>query len=363
MFDREQDVLDESLARLAVTGPEFRGGLSNHGPMAAEAMIRLGRASDVEPWLDRYIQRLEPAPRATDRISDQTWPDALGVPRRVTDWELYLRDQFAEEPWRQVLARWWERLVPGLAAAATHGIIRTSHAARSLAAAEPAAGSAERTAGSTERTAGSAERTAELARGLAYWAASYLELPGPARTTGRLDLHDAVSGLPIAPGPVQPGLITTWLQMALAAEPRFPAAVSALRPPSDVPADLLELASVFTRIFLVYGRTQPIDFLHAVTAPVAARSVLGLLPAELARPTYDALWQVTAALYSAYAIAAIPEPEPTSEPPSPDALIDRAVRTGDAHAIKLTEACLRVYSESPEPAFLHAAARASELLG
>ena len=363
MFDREQDVLDESLARLAVTGPEFRGGLSNHGPMAAEAMIQLGRAGAVEPWLDRYIERLEPAPQATDRISDQTWPDALGVPRRVTDWELYLRDQFAEEPWRQVLARWWERLVPGLAAAATHGIIRTSHAARSLAAAEPTAGSTERTTGGTEPTAGSAERTAELARGLAYWAASYLELPGPARTTGRLDLHDAVSGLPIAPGPVQPGLITTWLQVALAAEPRFPAAVSALRPPSDVPTDLLELASVFTRIFLVYGRTQPIDFLHAVTAPVAARSVLGLLPAELARPTYDALWQVTAALYSAYAIAAIPEPEPTTEPPSPDTLIDRAVGTGDAHAIKLTEACLRVYAESSEPMFLHAAARASELLG
>lgn len=31
-----EHTLDESLARLAVTGPEFGGGLSNHGPMAAE---------------------------------------------------------------------------------------------------------------------------------------------------------------------------------------------------------------------------------------------------------------------------------------------------------------------------------------
>src|SRR5450759_1038958 len=203
MSDRDgtsshEDVLDESLGRLAATGPEFRGGLSNHGPMAAEAMIRLGRADDVEPWLDGYIQRLEEAPRGTDRITDQSWRDALGVPRRVADWELYLQDQLAEDPWQHVLARWWPRLLPGLAAAATHGVIRTSHAARSLAAAE------------------TRERVAELARGLAYWAASYLEIPGSARTAGRLDLGAAVIGLPVAAGPVPPGLITTRLRTCLA---------------------------------------------------------------------------------------------------------------------------------------------------
>ena len=90
-----RDVLDESLARLAATGPEFRGGLSNHGPMAAEAMIRLGRPDDVEPWLNQYIHGLEEAPSASGRITDQTWRNALGARRRVADWELYLRDQLA----------------------------------------------------------------------------------------------------------------------------------------------------------------------------------------------------------------------------------------------------------------------------
>jgi len=320
--------------------------------MATEAMLRLGRADNVEPWLDRYIRRLEAAPRAADRIDDQTWPEALGITGRVADWELYLRDQLAEGSWRDVLARWWRILVPGVAAAATHGVIRTSHAARSLAIAE-----------AVGRSAQTGERTAELARGLAYWAASYLELPGPARTGGHLELRDAVADLPVAAGPVQPGLITTRLRTCLGGEPRFPAAVSALRPPGDVSADLRDLASEFARVFLVYGRTQPIDFLHAVTAPVAARSVLGLLPAELARPSYDALWQVCAALYSAYAVDAVQESEPIGEPPGPDVLIDRAVGTGDEHTIKLTEACLRLHAESPDPVFLHAAARGSELLG
>jgi hypothetical protein len=351
----QADVLDESLSRLAATGPEFAGGLSNHGPMAAEAMIRLGRPADVELWLDRYIRRLEAAPSTSGRVTDENWREALGIYARVADWELYLRDQFAGEPWREVLARWWQRLVPGLAANATHGIIRTSHAARSVAAAQgPGAGREEAPDGG---------RLAELARGLAYWAAGYLELPGAPRTAGRLDLDAAISGLPVAAGPIPDGLISTRLSTSLAAEPRFPEAVQALRPPTDTPADLRDLAIGFARVFLIYGRTQPIDFLHAVTAPVAARSVLGLLPAELARPSYDALWQVAAGLYSGYAVQAVPEPLPEGEPPTPDVLTDRAVATDDVHAIKLTEACLRLYCETPDPLLLHAAARGSELLG
>ncbi|GAA5139546.1 hypothetical protein [Pseudonocardia adelaidensis] len=38
------DVLDETYQRLHRTGPEFVGWLSNHGPMAADALIRLGSA-------------------------------------------------------------------------------------------------------------------------------------------------------------------------------------------------------------------------------------------------------------------------------------------------------------------------------
>jgi hypothetical protein len=342
---QDENILDESLNRLAATGPEFGGGLSNHGPMAAEALIRLGRSDDVEPWLDRYIRGLEEPPRAGDTITDETWRGALGVPRRVMDWELYLRDQLADDPWQIVLARWWPRLTPGLAASATHGIIRTSHAARSLAAAQ------------------TGERLAELARGLAYWAATYFEVPGAATTAGDLDLDAAVRGLPVATGTDAPDLITGRIRARLAGEPRFPAAVAALRPPADVPAGLLRLGTTFAGVFLVYGRSRPIALLHAVTAPVAARSVLGLLPAEVARPTHDRLWQVAAALYTSYVADASPEPVPVTDPPAPGDLIDRAVATDDVHAIKLTEACLRLHAESGDPVLLHAAARASDLLG
>jgi hypothetical protein len=343
-------VLDEGLSRLAATGPEFRGGLSNHGPMASEALVRLGRADAVESWLDRYLPRLDEAPKPSLRVTGETWPEALGQLDRVADWESYFRAQLSEDPWPDVLARWWPRLLPGVAAAATHGVIRASHAARSLAAAEAAG-------------ADTAQRRGELARGLAYWAASYLELHGAARTAGRLDLESALGALPAAGPPTGRGLITDELKAALGAGPEFGDAVAALRPPADPAAGLRDLAARFTRVFLGYGRSRPIALLHAVTAPVAARSVLPLLPARLARPTYDALWQVGAALYAVYTAGVTPEPRPAVPAPSREDVTGRAVAAGDEHAIKLTEACLRLDAETPDPVFRHAAARASDLLG
>jgi len=345
----DNDVLDEGLDRLAATGPEFRGGLSNHGPMAAEALVRLGRAEAVGHWLDRYLKRLDDAPEPTDRVTDENWPDALGSLRRVADWEAYLRAELAEEPWRDVLARWWPRLLPGVAAAATHGVIRTSHAARSLAAAEAAASD-------------TAHRRDELARGLAYWAASYVELPLSSHPGGTMDPATAIHALPVLGEPESGFLITGRLENGIPRLPGLAAAVAALRPPDDATTDLRDLAGEFARVFLAYGRAQPITFLHAVTAPVAAYSVLPLLPGDLARPSYDALWQVGAALYAVHAGTVTPEPLPATAPPSQGDLADRAVATGDEHAIKLTEACLRLYAETPEPLFLHAAARASALL-
>ena len=145
--------LDEAYERLHATGPEFDGWLSNHGPMATEAMVRHGHAGQVHRWLDGYMTRLEEFPRGTGPIGDG-WQDALGDPRRVADWTGYFRREVTEQPWRQALQTWWPRLLPGVAAAATHGVIRVGHAVRAL-----------------THDGEDAEHLAELAHGLAYWAA------------------------------------------------------------------------------------------------------------------------------------------------------------------------------------------------
>ena len=56
------------------------------------------------------------------------------------------------------------------------------------------------------------------------------------------------------------------------------------------------------------------------------------------------------------------ETELPEELPAAEELIDRAVATGDEHAVKFTEACLREDAIEPHPVFRHAAAKATEQL-
>ncbi|GII64410.1 hypothetical protein Skr01_44950 [Sphaerisporangium krabiense] len=335
------DHLDEALARLAPTGPEFGGGLSNHGPMVAEALVRLGAPDAVPGWVTGYLPNLAGPPPAGGPVTDPR--AALGDMRRLGDWTGHFERLLAEGPWRAVLAEWWPRLVPGLAAGATHGVIRTSHAVRALAEAD------------------TPPRRAELAHALAYWAAAYLELPGRPLTAGARTLEEAVAALPVlrlAPT----SLISVHLGN-LAGLPEFATAVSSLRPPADVPADLVRLSRAFTQVFLTRGRHAPIAFVHAVTAPVAVSSVLPELPPETWRATYDAVWQASAALFSGYAYNGTAEPLPERDPSAPADLAGRAAETGEEHAIKLTEAALRQHAVTGDPVFLHAAERYMDLLG
>jgi len=72
-------------------------------------------------------------------------------------------------------------------------------------------------------------------------------------------------------------------------------------------------------------------------------------------------WQAAAAIYSAFASA---PPPATVEPQRIDwdDVIDQAVATGDEHAIKFAEACLREYRLNPRPAYIAAAKDAAERL-
>ena len=152
----------DALDRLRGTGPEFNGFLANHGPMASEALVRLGAADAVGRWVSGYLPRLDAAPAAGTGIDD--WRERLGDERLFGDWTAYLRREAAGRSWRELLLRWWPRLLPGLAASATHGVIRTAHAVRSL-----------RAAGDQPPEPLLVD---ELAQGLAFWAARYEPLPG-----------------------------------------------------------------------------------------------------------------------------------------------------------------------------------------
>jgi len=343
--------LDEALERLASTDAEYGVGLSNHAPMVAEALDALGRPATILPWLDGYAPRLEPARAPVEAIPEApagAWRGALGDLRRAGDWTRFFARRLAEAPWRAVLAAWVPRLASGLFGAATHGVIRTGHAARSLGRAE------------------TPPRRGELVRALGYWAASWQELPGApaagADPSGERGLRPAAAfaRVPIVPASrrSQAFLISDAARV-LADLPRFRAVVDLVDPGTDPGAAYdfaAELAAASARALLRHGAEAPIAYVHAVTAPAALDLLEPDVPATDRAAARRFAWQAAAAIHACYAAPERPEPR-TERELAPDELVDRAIESGDEHAIKLVEACLRLAPRAGDPAVLPAAAR------
>src|SRR5262245_16015328 len=182
--------LDEALERLRGSGSEVAGGAApNHGPMAAEALVALGRHDIVLAWADRYRRKLDAMPPPSSPVTARDWTQALGATDRFGDWVAFFRAQLAEAPWRVVFEEWIPRLLPATPSAGAHGLIRTAHALRALADAETAL------------------RVEELGVALAYWAAYYRKLPGTPHLAGALDLGDALRRIPLfLSGQARPGM-------------------------------------------------------------------------------------------------------------------------------------------------------------
>jgi hypothetical protein len=336
--------IDDALEILEGTGPEFAGGLSNHGPMAAEALVTLGRGDAVIPWVERYRTRLQDHPSPGSAVDAENWRESLGRGDRIGDWIAFFDRQLAEAPWEQVLDTWVEHFAPGIIASATHGVIRTGHAARTLSQGETPL------------------RLHELAEGLGYWGARYMLLPGaPSPAGGSLRPSDAVTHVELLPD--EQRLMRNTITKGLAGLQDFPPFASAIDlvdtsgDASDVLSDLTE---TFARVYLANSRLV-IHFIHAVTGPSAVRLLAPHVRPETASLALRYAWQAGAGLYSAFAIAqpAVVEPHPFDW----EDIIDRAVATNDEHAFKFAEACLREHKVNPSPAFPAAAADAARILG
>jgi hypothetical protein len=339
--------IDDALDILHRTGPDLVGGNSNHGPMVAEALCALGRPDVVLPWLEGYTRRCQDRPQARYPLSPDGWQEALGDRSRSADWVAFFDCALAEAPWPAVLQVWVPRLVPGLMAAATHGLIRTGHAVRSLTASE------------------TPQRLHELAEGLGYWAARYQGLPG--RPTDRHARHspgEAIQHVQRVHGPdfEAQGAIVEQLK-GLDVQPAFASAIDLVDTAGDLSGFLSELTATCAGIYLANPKGL-VAFVHAVTAPSALRLVAPYLTEADARHAARYAWQASAAIYAWYATVPPPSIADLTPPPAaPDVLMDRAVAAGGAHTIKFTEACLREYALNPAPVYLLAAYDAAERVG
>jgi hypothetical protein len=167
--------LDDALDRVSALDFEIPNPFVNHAPMACEALAALSLDWLIEDWVERYETSMHRAvqPVTPDWHGEFDWKDRFGDYRLVPEWMGYFGRAIDEEGWRAVVEGWVPRLIPGLAAALFHGVIRTSHAVRAI------------------EVADTRERRAELARALGNWAVwftpgettddiSELDDPGPA---------------------------------------------------------------------------------------------------------------------------------------------------------------------------------------
>ncbi len=319
--------------------PERAGAGANHYTMAAEALAALGYEPSIdESWIEG-ASLYPPVParvRALEGEADVR--AALGRYDRFGDWLDHFRAALQAESWNAVVARWAPRLAPAISAAAFHGVIRTGHACRAL------------------RVRDTAPRRNELAVGLAYWAARYVELPtSERRATGALlgpltDLphpwvHDRTDvefsavvdrliGTPIAP-PVALG-------------------ETGAAPGADLDALVHDAAVAFLEM-LVLERSR-IWLLHTVTGPAAVQWLLPEVDPSGARALVEYARQAVVAMYVAYGEPFTPRAHVRGSPADWSVQVQRAVDSRSVHGIKLIDALVR-FDRSDDPLWRSVAAQ------
>jgi hypothetical protein len=273
---------------------EYRGGLSNHRPMALLALERLGAgAQRLERFDAHYTRRLQPAPPSAEWPAGEPWASRLG---QRDAWPLY-RHLFwhwlASEDAGEVLRQALPRLMRGCGAAAFHALIRTAYAVQ-------------------------AQHHQELADALAYWACRWLDLGAP--VAGSEPEPEAVlRALPVVASDA--GLIFQRMQHA-AADTRFQAVAARL---AVHPGTLQRLAELAAR---AHGASGNFTALHLLTG---AHAMHVLEPYLVDAPA--AVADYARAFCAAVCVAEIRPAEPAPLRPWPE-IVRRALASDDDHVIK-----------------------------
>jgi hypothetical protein len=102
--------------------------------MACEALSVLGAEKSIDSWVPRFEASMvaAPTPRLPRWGPEFAWRDHLGEARLRPEWIGYFEQAVDADGYEAVIGLWVPRLMPGLAAALFHGVIRTAHATRAI---------------------------------------------------------------------------------------------------------------------------------------------------------------------------------------------------------------------------------------
>jgi Questin oxidase-like len=309
---------------------EYGDGLSNHLPMALVALARLGASeARLAEFSARYAQRrrLRPARAAQAWPAGDAWPSRFG---QRAAWPAY-RDLFAQwlahEGAGDVLAQVLPALMPGCAAAAFHGLIRTAYGLQ-------------------------ASHAGEVADGLAHWAAWHQPLGAlpdlPARTADPVDLLRTLRA-----GRSKARLIAGRMADA-ARDGHVNRAVAPLAIDEHTPRRLAQAAA------FAYAESGNFTALHLLTASHAMWVVAPL--ADDGHAAWRAFWQA----YAHGVVAAGLRPRAAAPLLGWDEIVARAIASDDEHVVKLVDSARelpRLLDAADDTAWRRAASRAVAAAG
>lgn len=296
------------IAEIGQASGEFPVLLANHLPMVLEAMGRLGASPErLEAYAAHYM-RVHAVPEMPARVaplSAQTWRSAIGDRSREAD----LRDFFASEVSRlggaETIRLYMPDLARGVAASATHGLMRLAYAVRR-------------------------RDEAEIGIALGYWAATFLAFPvrtgnGPA---GPVDLVVEMHGNPAFAGiTVSSTLLWKWIEH-MGTLPQFQQLLGRMVP-GEISLETLRRASL-----ALYAGTMTFEALHAVTGCHWLRLVWPFVEAPSELASY--WWENVLALYARIGLPALPDAQALEDMrqlplPADEEIAAAAVASDDEH--------------------------------
>ena len=315
------------LGQAANSHPFYGDGLSDHVPMALVALDRLG----ANPGrLNAFYRASIPSLVRLEPVSLAVHPsEAMGNASCFAGVRLHFQRSIGEDGPEVVLRRWLPQLIPGIAAASFHGLIRLAYAIET-------------------------SNNAEIAAALSLWATAFTSLGPPGNLVDEApeDVVKRLSHL-TANHPFTPGLIVDRMISI--------AALYAIQCAEPQPKQL-ELANIANFAISAYRSFDDFTLLHAVTATHAFRLILPFVADPTSAMRY--FWR-------SIMIAALSSGVPLHSEWSKEdvGLLDwadiaaRAIESDDEHVIKLVYTAFAESQKYSNPLYQFVAMRQVTVAG
>jgi hypothetical protein len=320
---------------------EFPFCLANHLPMILVALHRMGASDErLETYCHIYHEQngLVLVPEAIGKITTENWRGFFGQRDREGDYRAFFAGEVARLGATPAALHYLPQLMPGIAASATHALMRMAYATMT-------------------------DSDEETGVALGYWAATYLPL-GASRGAKPLT-DDPAEVLAFMYGPeafrhVEPERDLLWHFMrAVAQKPEFAPVVDMLAIGPDARDRVARLS------LALYAATLDFCALHAVTGTHWLRLIAPRTPDTATPLRY--FWQAIAALVPKIGFPVLPsvdELEAWRRMPLPDwpEIHREAVKRDDEHDLSLSFSAGEEFKHYGDRLYQYAAAKRLNLV-